>query len=304
MEEGNTCYVAIYHVSKAFDAVWIDGLFRHVFDMGISGKTWLHLYRSYVNFSCCAKVQGHFSDCYPLRGGIHQGGYMSLLKYTIFINSLPVQLKESGYCCKIYQMPSILVGYADDLAAGCINERKLNNVMKIVYQHGCTWRYEFNAKKSVVLVNGKNTSEQRSNKQARVFHLGAAKVEERQRYDHVSIGAAISEDDVSGIKERLSKACKTLNAVTGLIIRKNGLTISTCNVIFSLLVITTALFGSEIWILSDKSISLLETFQFYACKKIQHFYSMVLNSCCMYALGWMRLERFIQVKKLLLIRSM
>ena len=185
---------------------------------------------------------------------------MPLLKYTMFINSLLVQLKESGYRCKIYQMPSTLVGYADDLAAGCINERKLNNVMKIVYQHGCTWRCEFNAKKSVVLVNGKNTSEHISNKQARVFHLGAAKVEERQRYDHVSIRAPIAEDDVLGIKERLLKARKTLNAATGLGIRKNGLTMSTCNVIFWSLVITTALFGSEIWILSDKSILIVRNF--------------------------------------------
>ena len=77
---------------------------------------------------------------------------MSLLKYTVYINSLLVHIKESGLCCKIYRLPSAPVGYADDLAAGCINEYRLNQVMRIVYRHGCTWRYEFNARKSGVLV--------------------------------------------------------------------------------------------------------------------------------------------------------
>ena len=102
-EEGNKCFLAFYDVSKAFDAVWIDGLFRQVYDRGITGKTWRLLYRSYVDFRCCAKVQGHFSDWYTLYRGIHQGGYMSLLKYTVFINSLLTELQNSGNCCRIYQ---------------------------------------------------------------------------------------------------------------------------------------------------------------------------------------------------------
>ena len=65
---------------------------------------------------------------HPYRG-IHQGGYLSLLRYTLFINSLFVHLKNSGYCCTIYREPSTPVGYADDLAAGSINETKLNQVM-------------------------------------------------------------------------------------------------------------------------------------------------------------------------------
>ena len=82
LEARDKCFVAFYDVSKAFDSVWIDGLFRQVYDSGITGKTWRLLYRSYIDFQCCAKIQGHFSKWYTL---IYQGGYMSLLKYTVFI---------------------------------------------------------------------------------------------------------------------------------------------------------------------------------------------------------------------------
>ena len=103
--------------------------------------------------------------------------------------------------------------------------------------------------------------------------------------------------------ERLSKARKTLNAATGLGIRKSGLTMATCNIIFWSLVVHSATYGSEIWHLNGNSLSLLESFQLYAAKKIQRFYNRVPNACCLYALGWMRLESYIQVKKPLFIRS-
>ena len=123
LEDNNKCYTAFYDVSKAFDGVWIDGLFRQVFKSGVTGKTWRLLYRSYIDFRSCVKIQDHLSTTYALQRGIHQGGYMSLIKYTVFINSLLVQLKMSGFCCKIYTTPSTPVRYADDLATGCYNAR-------------------------------------------------------------------------------------------------------------------------------------------------------------------------------------
>ena len=66
---------------------------------------------------------------------------MSLIKYTVYIKSLLAQLKESGYCCKLYGTPSTPVGYSDDLATGCYNARLIDRVMEVVYRHGCTWRY-------------------------------------------------------------------------------------------------------------------------------------------------------------------
>ena len=157
---------------------------------------------------------------------------MSLLKYTIYINSLLVQLKASGLC-KIYQLPSSPVGYADDLASGCIDEHRFNQVMRIVYRHGCIWRYEYNARKSGVLIFGGDRTGGRINTPLKEFSLGEAKVLERLHYDHVGIRTSVNVSDITGIEERISKARKSLNAATG--IRKNRLTISTCNIIFGLL---------------------------------------------------------------------
>ena len=175
--------------------------------------------------------------------------------------------------------------------------------MDIVYTHGRTWRYDFNAKKSGVLVFGETAKEHKLNSLERVFQLGPDKVSERTNYDHVGNNVSIFCNDSGGILERISKARRTFNALTGIGIRKCGLTMVTCNLIFWAVVVPVALFGCELWRLNDESYSLIESFQNYACKKIQRFHPRAPNACSLYSLGWLRLERYVQVKKMLFIRS-
>ena len=80
--------MAYYDVSKAFDSVWIDGLFCQLYDLGITGSLWRILYQMYVNFACCVRIGDMTSNWYKMECGIHQGGYLSLVKYVAFINSL------------------------------------------------------------------------------------------------------------------------------------------------------------------------------------------------------------------------
>ena len=120
MEDNELVYIAFFDVAKAFDSVWVEGSFVQLWDIGVRRKTWRLLYRCYLDFWCVARVQGHVSGWYQLKCGIHQGGNMSLIKYTAFINSLLVALQNSDLCCSIRRIPSMPVGYADDLAACCL----------------------------------------------------------------------------------------------------------------------------------------------------------------------------------------
>ena len=303
MEANSKCFVAFFDVAKAFDTVWIDGLFQQIYDLGIQGRTWRLLYRGYVGFKCCVKLQGRHSGWYELQRGIHQGGFLSLMKYTIFINSLLVKLKETKICCKIYTTPSTPLGYADDVATCCLSKRKLDHAMDIVHSHGRTWRYQLNAKKSGVLVFGESAADHERNSLERVFKLGPNKVKERKFYDHVGIRNCIFQDEVSGIEERIAKGRKAFNAIAGIGVRKGGLTMSTCSVIYWSVIVPTTLFGCELWVMNATKLDILEEFQNYVGKRIQRFHPRIPNACSTYGLGWMRLERVIQVKKLMFIRT-
>ena len=88
------------------------------------------------------------SDWYQMRCRIHQDGFLSLIKYTAFINELIVELQESALCCMIHGIKSTPPGYADDSATACISKGKMDGALRIVNQYGNRWRFSFNAKKT------------------------------------------------------------------------------------------------------------------------------------------------------------
>ena len=119
------------------------------------------------------------------------------------------------------------VGYADDLATCSTSKYKSDKAIEVVAAQGRTRRYD---KNSGILVYGEDRTESDQNLTLCSFKLGCDKVSERVHYINVGIRASISEDDTSGLEERVSKAKRTLNAISGLGVRRCGITIRTCNI--------------------------------------------------------------------------
>ena len=302
-EGGKKVFVAYFDVSKAFDSVWIDGLFYQLYELGVTGSLWRILYRCYVNFTCQVRVGGCLSAPYPMNCGIHQGGFLSLVKYVAFVNSLLVQLKESALCCAVAGVQTTPLGYADDLATCTLSGNKMSQVLQIVEQHGRTWRYTFNAGKSGVMVYGENNAEMRIGMDNRMFSLEGMRVKEKFYYEHVGIKACLKGDTHTRTTEKIKKARKVLNMATCLGIKRGGLNMATCCLIFWTVVIPTLCYGCEIWVLKPNDISLLETFQRYCAKRIQRLHPRSLNATCMMCLGWINIVRLIMVKKMMFART-
>ena len=227
---------------------------------------------------------------------------MSLLKYIAFINSLLDELEASGSCVKLYKIPASPVGYANDLAAVSISKRKADNVIDIVYNHSIKWRYDLNADKSAILVYGEDINEGLVNSNNRNFMLGPKRIKQKE-YDHVGIKACIVPYDDCIIEGRLEKARRAFNASMGLGIRKNGLTVATCNIIFWMVIIPILIYGCELWVLSASNVQKLEIFHRYAGRKIKRLHCRSPTKCCYNGIGWIGIGRYIQVKNMLFIRT-
>ena len=110
-------------------------------------------------------------------------------------------------------------------------------------------------------------------------------------------------DNTMQMEEEISKERKTLNASTGLGVRKSGLNMMTCNRIFWQVVVPTVTFGSEVWVNSEIGEELLLTFQRYAGRRVQRCPQRAPNPSSFYGLGWLKLSTYIKVKKLIFISS-
>ena len=203
----------------------------------------------------------------------------------------------------IGEVRSAPVGYADDLATATISKTKTDKVNTMVYKFSRKWRFTFNTKKSAVLTYGETHTENDKSSKFRVFRLGREKIPEKQEYDHVGIKATIAPDNEARVCEKIAKGRRALNASSGLGIRKNGLNMMSCNLIFWSVVIPILTFGSEIWILSDKDNENLQNFQRYAGRRVQRFPQRSPNMTSFFGLGWIKINTYIMIKKALFIMT-
>ena len=142
------------------------------------------------------------------------------------------------------------------------------------------------------MVYGDSKQEHIEAKQFRSFKLGKDKVDEKLEYDHVGVKVCILAGDNSRVEEKIGKGRRTLNATSGLGIRKNGLSMKTCNLIFWTVVVPTLTFGSEIWCINDREVELLQSFQRYSGRRVQRFPKRSPKCTSYYGLGWIRIETY------------
>ena len=76
------------------------------------------------------------------------------------------------------------------------------------------------------------------------------------------------------------------------------------NTVFWMIITPIVTFGSELWVLRPDETELLRKFQWFIGRRCQRFHSRSPNYSSVYPLGWMSIDRFIQVKKLLFLRTM
>ena len=76
---------------------------------------------------------------------------------------------------------------------------------------------------------------------------------EKSEYDHMGVKSSIFEAN-SRVTIFFSKARRTLYASSGIGVRKNGLSMQACSIIFWSVVVPVLTFGAEIWHLNDNDV--------------------------------------------------
>ena len=303
LESKKQVFVAYFDVSKAFDGIWINGLFYRLHSLGIKGKTWRLLYKCYTNFSARVRIHNKFSKSYNMDCGIHQGGYLSLFKYVAFIDTLLKELENSNLCCVLGNINTTPLGYADDIASATLSKLAMDQVLNIAHLHSLKWRYNFNAKKCAIVVYGETERNNKVNSKDRMYRLGHERVKETYSYEHLGLTSYNSHNHTERTIDKVSKGRRALSAASGIGIKHGGISMKACNIVFWSVVVPTITFASELWILDDTDIGILDDFQKYAGRRVQRLHPKSPSVTSFPGLGWIRLENYINIKKLLFLRT-
>ena len=142
--------------SKAFDRVNFIKLFEKMLKKGMCPLTVRLLLNMYTEQKLQVKWNDILSDKFEVTNGVRQGGVLSPLFYSIYIDDLLEKLKRNGIGCHIGHHFAGAFGYADDLILLSPSLTGLMNMIKICEDYACEHDILFNGKKSKYLIFGKD----------------------------------------------------------------------------------------------------------------------------------------------------
>jgi hypothetical protein len=115
IENGSKVYCCFLDSKKAFDTVWISGLFYKRYNLGIQGKTWRLLWNWYNKLTSRVLIDGVPSAEFPVLQGVRQGGVLSPWLFMIYNDDLPKMFHQNENLY-VNNIPCNRIMVADDIA--------------------------------------------------------------------------------------------------------------------------------------------------------------------------------------------
>ena len=119
------------------------------------------------------------TDYFDIEAVVRQGCVLSPLLFSIFINKLAKKINESGIGIDIENKKVAVLMYADDIVILAKNPHELKKGLQIASEFGMKWRCKYNAKKTQVVIFGKNRKDKLE------WQIGSSKIEQVDSYKYL-----------------------------------------------------------------------------------------------------------------------
>jgi len=148
---GSTVTICALDISKAFDRVDHYKLLSLLMDRKVP-RYFIMTLLSW--FQCCVSAVrwgGSLSSVFSVLAGVRQGGLLSPLLFSIYMDVLINRLRLAGLGCKMFQRFYGCLLYADDIILLSHSLNAMRSMLKICEQFALDLDVKFNATKSVVM---------------------------------------------------------------------------------------------------------------------------------------------------------
>ena len=152
--KGSNVHALLLDASKAFDRVDYIKLFNKLLDRGMCPLTVRLLLNMYTKQKLQVKWNNSISSKFGVTNGVRQGGVLSPLLFTVYIDELLEKLKRKGIGCHLGLHFVGALGYADDIILLCPSVAGLKIMIKICEEYAKEHSIKFNGNKSKYLVFG------------------------------------------------------------------------------------------------------------------------------------------------------
>jgi hypothetical protein len=248
INNGSGVYCVMLDATKAFDRVEYCKLFKLLMERKIPPIAIRIMLNMYTNHSVRVSWNGVLSDCFVGKNGTKQGGVLSPILFSIYLNGLLCELQRAGVGCCIGNMFVGGLAYADDVALLAPTPDAMRKMLNICDKFAAEFSIVFNAKKSKCLVfQPKRRGIPVPSSPA--FYIGGNAIEIVDKWPHLGHIITCEYNDEADISNRRNSLVSQINNI--LCYFKN---LSSPVKLKLLQAYCSSLYGSEIWNLCDGKI--------------------------------------------------
>ena len=153
---GTNVHVCLLDASKAFDKILFDKLFQKLLDRKFPARYINILINSYLDQDIRVKWGSTLSNAFSGVNGVRQGGVISPILFTVYIDSLITELESSKAGCWIGHHYYGCLVFADDIKLMSPSSTGLQRMVDVCAKFGKENAITFNEKKSVCMKFGVN----------------------------------------------------------------------------------------------------------------------------------------------------
>ena len=243
--KGSNVHVLLLDASKAFDRVNFIKLFDKMLRKGMCPLTVRLLLNMYTQQKLQVKWNNILTQQFDVTNGVRQGGVLSPLFFSLYIDDLLEKLKNNGTGCNIGHKFVGAFGYADDIILLSPNADGLMNMIKICEDYANEHSILFNGKKSKYLVFGMD-GKYKYNHIIKVNNEIVAKCESADHLGHIlhteKTCDALAEEGLKSLQSSFHSFMARFDNC--FVTTKNKLYHQYCS----------SMYGSQLWLMNSKCV--------------------------------------------------
>ncbi len=148
---GSKVFACFVDASKAFDRLRHDKLFVLLRERGLHPLILRLIIDMYTRQKSRTTWNNVYSEYFDSVNGVRQGGVVSPIMFTIYMDELIIRLEKSGYGCFIGHEFYGCLGYADDFVILCPSVKGLQKMVDLCAEFGVEYSVSYNAIKTICM---------------------------------------------------------------------------------------------------------------------------------------------------------
>ena len=156
---GSNVYGCLIDASKAFDTVDHTILLDKLLARDLPAPVLRFLFGWYISQRLRVNWNGHNSEPFEVSRGVRQGGVLSPILFTLYIDDLLTELSHTNVGCYWDKMFAGAIAYADDITLLAPTPSALRKLLAVCETSGSSLKLKFNPEKTQCIRFGLRSSE-------------------------------------------------------------------------------------------------------------------------------------------------